>query len=56
MRKQGNKKEGRRDEGKQSELTFQISVSSNIGSGPDKSIEFPPQNQCEQMFKSLEYK
>lgn len=47
-------KKGRRQAGKQSELTFQIWISSNIGDSPEQSVEFPHQTRFEHRFISLE--
>lgn len=44
----------RREEGKQSELTFQMWISSNIGDSPEQSVEFPHQTRFEHRFISLE--
>lgn len=40
-RKEGEKKGGEEGSGAITELTFQISLSSNIGNSPERSIEFP---------------
>lgn len=44
----------RREEGKQSELTFQIQISFNIGDSPEQSVEFLHQTRFEHRFIYLQ--